>query len=408
MADLFIFKSSLRDLLRAKRMVASILLILAPAGIALLWRFFAADAFDPFDAYNTLSSVVVYGFLLVILSVVFGTGVISQEIEQKTIVYLLTRPVPRWRIVIMKFLAAVTGISVTVLAATLLLGIVTVWSGGEQSSVVRMRDVRDRELLVTTIAEHTWPAAEYLYDKLPQSTREALDNRGKPQPAPPLPPSPPGRRRGPIRRMFGPPRNRPGDYPRMVLDGINRTLLTDTGFYSDERFPDVLSNQQIKDLLAAHPTSGPKLAKLNRLLFESIDPKMIAPRPDPVFPIGRDMYVLPVGALAYGALFLLLATLLNRPLMYGLVFAFGWETWVPNMPGKFGMVSIMTYLRALAPHPQPSAESQDLLQFLSGGNVTVITHGLAKTVLVCVIAIGLMGALAIFSNNEYVPREDAE
>ena len=118
--------------------------------------------------------------------------------------------------------------------------------------------------------------------------------------------------------------------------------------------------------------------------------------------------ILPVGAFAYGALFLLLATLLNRPLMYGLVFAFGWESWVPNLPGKFGMVSIMTYLRTLAPHPQPAAESVDLLQFLSGGSTTVITSGLAKGVLACVVLVALGLALAIFSNCEYVPREDAE
>src|ERR1051326_2244228 len=125
MADYFIFKTAIRDLLRTKRIIASLLLIAVPTGIALLWRFAAADAFDPYDAYNTLSSVVVYGFLLVILSVVFGTGVISQEIEQKTIVYLLTRPVPRWRIVLMKFLAAVTGIITTVLISSTLLAIAT-------------------------------------------------------------------------------------------------------------------------------------------------------------------------------------------------------------------------------------------------------------------------------------------
>ena len=56
MADFFIFKSALRDLIRAKRVLASLLLIAAPASIAILWRFAAADAFDPYDSYNTLSS----------------------------------------------------------------------------------------------------------------------------------------------------------------------------------------------------------------------------------------------------------------------------------------------------------------------------------------------------------------
>lgn len=396
MADYFIFKTSIRDLLRTKRVLASLLLIAAPAGIALLWRYAAADAFDPYDAYNTLSSVVIYGFLLVILSVVFGTGVISQEIEQKTIVYLLTRPVPRWRIVLMKFLAAVTGIIVTVVASSLLLAAVTFANGGEASSVLRRKDVRDRDHFLQTLKEHDDPVADYLFHRLEGRTRNIL--QGKPVTLR-------GRRMGRARVSVLPLDERA---MRTVLQEVNAVLESDRDFYSQERFPDVLLSPEAKELLAQKPTSGKKLAHLNRVLLQLSYPEIIAPRAEPVFPLQRDLVVLPVGALAYGALFLLLATLLNRPLMYGLVFAFGWESWVPNLPGKFQMVSIMTYLRALAPHPQPAAESVDLLQFLSGGNQTVITNNLARGVLTSVILGALAIALTIFSTNEYVPREDAE
>ncbi len=401
MADLYIFKSSLRDLLRAKRLLASLLLIAIPTSIALLWRFLAADAFDPYDAYNTLSSVVIYGFLLVILSVVFGTGVISQEIEQKTIVYLLTRPVPRWRIVMMKFLAAVTGIIVTVLAASLLLAAVTFTGGGEASSVIRRKDIQNREAFLQVIREKNDPVSQYLYAQLDENTANRLDGK-----VPDVMEWKRGQGRRVLRWVAG--KNDTDRVFHNVLDKVNHVLETDANFYSEERFPEIFLTPAVKELAAAHPKSGPKLIKLNRLLMEQQYAGLIAPRKEATFPLKTDLYILPVGALAYGALFLLLATILNRPLMYGLVFAFGWESWVPNLPGKFGMVSIMTYLRALAPHPQPAAESVDLLQFLSGGAQNVITQGMARGVLVCIILGALALALTIFSKNEYVPREDAE
>ena len=269
MADFYIFKTSFRDLLRAKRVLASLILIAVPAVIAVIWRFAARDEFDPYDAYNTLSSVVVYGFLLVILAVVFGTGVVSQEIEQKTIVYLLTRPVPRWRIMTMKFLAAVTGIVITVLAATLVLGAVTVWSGGEKSSVIRRRDVLDRPGLVKAISEPTDDVMQYLLDKMPSSTKsELIEHAKNPNAeAPPIVRVRQTRSGGEIRTVIHPGRRQEGYYFRKTLEGLNETLATDAAFYSSDRFPDLFLTPEIRPLVAEKPSSGPRLAKLNRVLL---------------------------------------------------------------------------------------------------------------------------------------------
>jgi hypothetical protein len=124
--------------------------------------------------------------------------------------------------------------------------------------------------------------------------------------------------------------------------------------------------------------------------------------------LGRDLLILPVGAMAYGGLFLLLATLFNRPLMYGLLFAFGWESWVPNLPGYFSRVSLMSYLRTLAPHPEPGAETVALAQAASTADVSVISTPMAWTALLGFSLIALTLALTAFSTREYVPRDDAE
>src|SRR5262249_55322354 len=136
-------------------------------------------------------------------------------------------------------------------------------------------------------------------------------------------------------------------------------------------FDGITLRPETRKLLDSHPT-GRERVRLNRMLLEDAYPQEVTPREASSISIPRDIGILSVGALAYGALFLLLATIMSKPLMTGLVFAFGWETWVPNMPGRFQYVSIMSYLRTLAPHPQPPAETVDLIQFLSGMNHEVI------------------------------------
>jgi len=261
MPDLYLLKSALRDLVRVKKLSAAIILAVLPALIALAWRLDGTrHDVDLHAAYDALEGALVYGFVLVLLSVVFATGVVTQEVEGKTISYLLTRPVPRWRILLDKFAAALIAIILTTWVASLLLALVT----------------------------------------------------------------------------YGP-----------------------------------------ADLGKSH--------------------------------LARDLAILPVGALAYGSLFLWIATFLNRPLLIGLLFAFGWEAWVPSLPGSFQKISLMVYLRALAPHPQPTGESADLNSFLANTLApAAISHTLAHWVLTAIILLALGLAIVTFSHREYLAREDLD
>lgn len=259
-ADLYLFRSAVRDLLAPKKLMVALALALVPAVLALAWRLSGSPgSFQPGVVYNVLADHLIFGFVLVLLAVVFGTGALSQDLEQKTIVYLLTRPIPRWRILGLKFLAAIIAVTVTGWLASLLLAVAS----------------------------------------------------------------------------FGP-----------------------AGFLHSQ--------------------------------------------------LGRDCLILPVGAAAYGALFLLLATLLKRPLLFGLLFAFGWESWVPNLPGSFQKVSLMAYLRVLAPHPKPVTDVVDVSALLNAANPQTISHAMAWWVLGSVALVGFAGALLLFSTCEFVPRDDAE
>jgi ABC-type transport system involved in multi-copper enzyme maturation permease subunit len=72
-----------------------------------------------------------------------------------------------------------------------------------------------------------------------------------------------------------------------------------------------------------------------------------------------DLGMLAVGLAAYGAVFALVGTRLKRPLVVGLVFAFGWEPAVLLFPGYLKRLTVAYYLQALVKHemPQDSAVS---------------------------------------------------
>ncbi len=266
MPDLFLFKSAIRDALRPSRLIVLILLIGLPTVVGVLWRMFGGASFNADDVYGQLVTTLVMSFALTILSVVYATGIISQELEQRTIVYLLTRPVPRWRILLAKFAASLTiVITATVLSATL--------------------------LAVT---------------------------------------------------MYGP-----------------------SGFWG----------------------SGFLL----------------------------DLRALVIGAIAYGALFLFVATFLPRPLIYALLFVFGWETLVPTLPGSFAQLSVMSYLRVLTLRPVNAAaapsnpnDPSNFLQSFGAPPKIEIASSQAWLTLTLLSVVCLVAALLIFSRREYVPREDAE
>jgi ABC-type transport system involved in multi-copper enzyme maturation permease subunit len=85
-----------------------------------------------------------------------------------------------------------------------------------------------------------------------------------------------------------------------------------------------------------------------------------------------DLGMLAAGLAAYGAVFALVGTTLKRPLVVGLVFAFGWEPAVLLFPGYLKRLTVAYYLQALVKHemPQDSAVSMLMQVFHEVPSVT--------------------------------------
>jgi ABC-2 type transport system permease protein len=77
-----------------------------------------------------------------------------------------------------------------------------------------------------------------------------------------------------------------------------------------------------------------------------------------------DLGLLGVGLAVYGAVFAFVGAFFKRPLVIGLVFAFGWEQVAMALPGYMKRFTIAYYLQALVPHAMPSEGVVSILQGL--------------------------------------------
>ena len=75
-----------------------------------------------------------------------------------------------------------------------------------------------------------------------------------------------------------------------------------------------------------------------------------------------DLALLGLGLAVYGAMFAFVGAFFKRPLLIGLLFAFGWEQVVMALPGYLKQFTIAFYLQALVPHAMPSDGVASLLQ----------------------------------------------
>jgi len=112
-----------------------------------------------------------------------------------------------------------------------------------------------------------------------------------------------------------------------------------------------------------------------------------------------DLGMIALGLAAYGAVFALVGARLKRPLVIGLVFAFGWEPTVMLVPGYLKQLTVAYYLQALVPHAMPQDSTLGaILQVFS--DVPPVAASLAA--LAGITAVALWLAARTVETREYV------
>ena len=112
-----------------------------------------------------------------------------------------------------------------------------------------------------------------------------------------------------------------------------------------------------------------------------------------------DLGIVVAGLAAYGAVFALVGATFKRPLLFGLIFVFGWEALAMALPGYLRQVTVAHYLQGLVPHAMPAGGPVDFLQFVFQSAPSIVQSLLGLAV---VTVLGLWGAARAVTRREYV------
>ena len=110
-----------------------------------------------------------------------------------------------------------------------------------------------------------------------------------------------------------------------------------------------------------------------------------------------DLGLLALGLAAYGGLFALVGTAMKRPLVVGLVFAFGWEQLALILPGYMRRFTLMYYVQSLVPHAMPSEGVQSLLQAFFSDTPSALT---------CLVSLAVATGISLVLAGRVVERRE--
>jgi ABC-type transport system involved in multi-copper enzyme maturation permease subunit len=126
---------TLDTLFWSKKTIFVALISLLVLGLAVLARVilnyhWVNAPFTPAQVFGTLMSTAVIHFLVVFVTLFYGTALISEEVEGKTITYLFTRPIPKAVVMLGKYLALLW-VSVMLVVPTIVLSYSILYFGSD-------------------------------------------------------------------------------------------------------------------------------------------------------------------------------------------------------------------------------------------------------------------------------------
>jgi ABC-2 type transport system permease protein len=123
-----LFVLTLRQQTRGLRLIVLCLLFALPAGLAVLIRSLAPPLPElPGKLEVVLVFYLIPHALVPLTALLYGAGMIQDEIEEQTLTYLLMRPLPRWALYVTKYLATLLWTSLLTAVATTVTYVAVYW-----------------------------------------------------------------------------------------------------------------------------------------------------------------------------------------------------------------------------------------------------------------------------------------
>lgn len=132
----------LRNTIRSKRVFWMAILGVVPVFIAFVLLIIpplTGKTTDVMRFFREIGFSLHLHILLPLFSALIGAGIIADEVEDRTLPYLLTRPVPKWRLVVSKVIAACMIVWIILIVSLLVTYTVLSMSGGPAAWLSDMR-----------------------------------------------------------------------------------------------------------------------------------------------------------------------------------------------------------------------------------------------------------------------------
>ena len=115
-----IFRITLWQIFYSKKSLLTAILAILPVVISLLFRFSRHSSRNASSFFPMIMILMYLMFLTVLLALLYGTAIIADEVDNKTITYLFTRPIRKSGIILSKFAAYLLGSMVVLIPSALL------------------------------------------------------------------------------------------------------------------------------------------------------------------------------------------------------------------------------------------------------------------------------------------------
>lgn len=103
---------TIRQMLLTKSVILALLILLVPAFIGLYAAIWQPNDFKPFELFADLSLFLFLQFYVLLYSLIYAAPLLNEEIEKKTMTYLISRPMKRWEVAVFKLIGFIISINI--------------------------------------------------------------------------------------------------------------------------------------------------------------------------------------------------------------------------------------------------------------------------------------------------------